>query len=197
MSFTVEKSGGKLIFKDMGMVVELANENEIDIISILNKTKVSSDVLYLPPPNHIHRVTPKSKPMKVDYIEINISDVFDQCILETKVDILDSILIEPIPILSIRFPRIIKDGQKRKVFRKVIHDFMELNPNISYSHILKFINHINKKWYIYNDSSVAHVPEEDLEGEIITNNSYVLYYEKRPVSVIPSTTNDDEFKESE
>jgi hypothetical protein len=84
--------------------------------------------------------------MKVDYIEINISDVFDQCILETKVDILDSILIEPIPILSIRFPRIIKDGQKRKVFRKVIHDFMELNPNISYSHILKFINHINEKF---------------------------------------------------
>lgn len=125
-------------------------ENEIDVSSVLNYTKVSSDVLLLPPPHHIHRVTPKrkskSKQMDVDYVEINISDVFDQCILETQVDILDSILIEPIPILCIRFPRIIKDTQKRKVFRKVIHDFMELNPNISYSHILKFIIHINEKF---------------------------------------------------
>jgi hypothetical protein len=72
--------------------------------------------------------------------------VFDKWILETKVDVVDSILIEPIPILTIRFPKIIKDGSKRKVFRKLIHDIMELHPNGSYGYVLNIINHINENF---------------------------------------------------
>lgn len=122
-------------------------ESEIDVSSVLNNSKVSNDVLY-PPHTQIHGLTPKpkSKPKKIDYAEINTFDVFDQWILETKVDVVDSILIEAIPILTIRFPKIIKDGSKRKVFRKVIHDIMELHPNGSYGYVLNFIKHINENF---------------------------------------------------
>lgn len=61
------------------------------------------------------------------------------------------------------------------------------------------LNHINKKWYIYNDNKIAHVPESDLEGELITNNSYVLYYEKRaePASVtFVKSDNTDDFQDA-
>lgn len=53
------------------------------------------------------------------------------------------------------------------------------------------LNPINKKWYIFDDDSVAHVPESDLEGEIITNNSYVLYYQKKVISKDIQDTLDD------
>jgi hypothetical protein len=123
-------------------------ESEIDVSSVLNNSKGSNNVLYPPPSTQIHRLTlkPNSKPKKIDYAEINTLDVFDKWILETKVDVVDSILIEPIPILTIRFPKIIKDGSKRKVFRKLIHDIMELHPNGSYGYVLNIINHINENF---------------------------------------------------
>jgi len=39
-------------------------------------------------------------------------------------------------------------------------------------------NSINNKWYIFDDSSVAHIPESEIEGEMITDNAYLLFYQK-------------------
>lgn len=40
-------------------------------------------------------------------------------------------------------------------------------------------NGINNKWYNFDDSSVYHVPDKDIEGEIVTKNAYVLFYVKQ------------------
>lgn len=40
-------------------------------------------------------------------------------------------------------------------------------------------NGINNKWYGFNDERVFHVPNEDLEKEIITKNAYILFYVRR------------------
>lgn len=41
-------------------------------------------------------------------------------------------------------------------------------------------NAINNKWYEFDDSYVVHVPDEDIEGEIVTKNAYILFYVRRP-----------------
>ena len=40
-------------------------------------------------------------------------------------------------------------------------------------------NPINNKWYEFNDSTIKHIPDDDLKNEIITKNAYILYYEKQ------------------
>lgn len=37
-------------------------------------------------------------------------------------------------------------------------------------------NSINKLWYEFNDSTVVHHPDEDIEKEVVNNNSYVMFY---------------------
>ncbi len=41
-------------------------------------------------------------------------------------------------------------------------------------YVAQGLNHLNNKWYLYDDATVTSISEED----IITNNSYILYYEK-------------------
>jgi hypothetical protein len=46
-------------------------------------------------------------------------------------------------VLSIRFPERIVDNSKHNVFRKVVHDFVHLNPYASLNSTIRFISHIN------------------------------------------------------
>lgn len=112
--------------------------------------KGSCDVLYNTPPIKIHRVNPPNqlskKQIKHKYIDLSIRDVFEQMNLETPVHFDGDFCISPTPILTIRFPRVIRDGSKRKVYRKVIHDIMTLNPDFTISHVYLFINHINENY---------------------------------------------------
>jgi hypothetical protein len=125
--------------------------NNDSIIIIPNEIlKGSCDVLLKNHPLNIHRVTPSNEKekgtRKHNYIDLSIREVFEQCNLETPVFVEDYFSISPTPILQIRFPKVIKDGSKRKVFRKVIHDFLELNPDFTISHVYLFINHINENY---------------------------------------------------
>ena len=52
------------------------------------------------------------------------------------------------------------------------------------------INPINKLWYRYNDSNIHHIPESDLEKNLVTDNSYVLYYQKRVQSGVENDPSD-------
>lgn len=103
---------------------------------------------YHPPPLHIHRMNQSNDKGKSTrnhkYIELSIREVFETCNLETPVFIEDKFSISPTPILQIRFPKVIRDGSKRKVFRKIIHDLVELNPEFTITHVYLFINHINE-----------------------------------------------------
>lgn len=110
--------------------------------------KGSCDVLLTPPTLNIHRMNPSNKTSKKQnkYIDLSIREVFEQMKLETPVHFDGDFSISPTPILSIRFPRVIRDGSKRKVYRKVIHDVMTLNPYFTLSHVYLFINHINENY---------------------------------------------------
>ncbi len=37
-------------------------------------------------------------------------------------------------------------------------------------------NSINNKWYEFNDSAITHIPDNDLDKEVITQNAYMLIY---------------------
>lgn len=110
----------------------------------------SHDVLLNTPTSNIHRVNPSNQlskgKSKHEYIELSIREVFEQMNLETPVHFDGDFCISPTPILTIRFPRVIRDESKRKVYRKVIHDIMTLNPDFTISHVYLFINHINENF---------------------------------------------------
>ncbi|AYV78441.1 MAG: ubiquitin carboxyl-terminal hydrolase [Edafosvirus sp.] len=40
-------------------------------------------------------------------------------------------------------------------------------------------NAMNGKWYEYNDDDVYHIPDSNLEKEVITQNSYILFYQRQ------------------
>ena len=40
-------------------------------------------------------------------------------------------------------------------------------------------NFINNKWYEFNDSSVLYIPEDKIEQELISRDSYILFYKKK------------------
>jgi len=40
-------------------------------------------------------------------------------------------------------------------------------------------NQINKEWYEFNDSTVVHIPVEEIESEIVTKDAYVLIYQRK------------------
>jgi hypothetical protein len=125
--------------------------NHQGIINVPNEIiKGSRDVLYITPPNNIHRVNPSNQLSKTKtkhkYIDLSIKDVFEQMNLETPVHFDGDYLISPTPIVSIQFPKVIYDGSKRGVFRKVIHNLMTLNPDFTISHVYLFLNHINENF---------------------------------------------------
>lgn len=40
-------------------------------------------------------------------------------------------------------------------------------------------NAINNKWYEFNDNDVLHIPDDDLEKELVSRDSYILFYRKK------------------
>jgi hypothetical protein len=117
--------------------------NQNSIIHIPDDvTKGSKDVIWRGLDLNIHSVNPKNP----DFYTDSIRDVFQNCRLETPIYVEDKFKISPTPILQIRYPNIIKDGFKRKVYRRIISDFIELNPTCSLSMVFQFINHINENF---------------------------------------------------
>jgi hypothetical protein len=112
--------------------------------------KGSHNVLLTHPNTNIYCMNPQSqspkKRNKHEYIELSIREVFEKCNLETPVHFDGDYLISPTPIVSIQFPKVIYDGSKRGVFRKVIHNLMTLNPDFTISHVYLFLNHINENF---------------------------------------------------
>ena len=116
-------------------------DSEIEIPKFLNEG--SYDV-YKNTPQHIRGMNPYVESIREGDVELVDSGVgFETHILETKVDFDGLYCIKPTLVLSIRFPERIVDDTKHKVFRKVVHDFVHLNPNASLNSTIRFICHIN------------------------------------------------------
>lgn len=60
----------------------------------------------------------------------------------------------------------------------VIQHIGSLNGGHYYSHTK---NPVNNKWYEFNDESVLHIPDQDIDTEIITARSYILFYKKQSI----------------
>lgn len=58
-------------------------------------------------------------------------------------------------------------------------------------------NLINGYWYYFNDQNIKRVKPEEVEAKIVTNQAYVLFYEKRGNVDIASGFSSDEDSESE
>ena len=39
-------------------------------------------------------------------------------------------------------------------------------------------NHLNNKWYKYDDSNVCNIPDEHINSELVNNAAYILFYSK-------------------
>jgi DNA-binding MarR family transcriptional regulator len=116
-------------------------DSEIEIPKFINEG--SCDVYKLPP-QHIHGMNPYVESIREGDVElVDLVEGFESHILETKVDFEGVYCIKPTLVLSIRFPERIVDNTKHKVFRKVVHDFVHLNPNASLNSTIRFISHIN------------------------------------------------------
>lgn len=82
----------------------------------------------------------------------------------------------------------IKDNSKYNLFA-VTQQIGSLNGG---HYIAYGLNPINKKWYLHDDSNIKYIPDNEIEKEIYTNKSYILYYQKQ---VVYKDTNDTQLNE--
>jgi hypothetical protein len=122
-------------------------EYEFCIPETLEIDKSSSDVLYTHP-LQIRRLSPSLKKETDEIDSDDLDRFFPYLILETKIEFEGQYLILPTPILKIGFRIPIVDGTKHKVYRKLIHDLIYLNPNATHNQITRFLMHINYNYAI-------------------------------------------------
>jgi hypothetical protein len=154
----------------------------------LKVEKGSYDVLSTHP-SHIHRMNPSPKEEVIEINAVDLDKFFPRLLFETTVEFEGKFLIEPTRVLTIRFPKIISDGTKHQVYRKLIHDIIYLNPNGTPDQVISFIKYINKTYakpqmenthleklvtsqyiYIKNNSNYVNTSNKSLR---------VIHYQKR------------------
>jgi hypothetical protein len=75
---------------------------------------------------------------------ISFDEVIKKIRLRTPVDVKNPILdIKPIKFTLVKFPKIIKNGKKRKTFTRMIHTLVYLNPELEVDYLFNFLNYIN------------------------------------------------------
>ena len=61
-----------------------------------------------------------------------------------------------------------------------LRSISEHQGSYGFGHYIAYCkNSLNNKWYEFNDDDVIHVPDEQLEKEIVTTNAYVLFYVRK------------------
>lgn len=95
--------------------------------------------------------------------------------IETKID------------SNITFPKTgltLKDNES--AYKKVDQHVFDLyavskhSGNVGFGHYTATcMNPLNKKWYRFDDSHVLHIPDENIDKEIMNNTAYILFYQKR------------------
>lgn len=118
-------------------------ENEIDTNDYLNEyyenTKgIIQPILY--DNDSIYR-------LNETFFKIPIDDVFKKLNLKTEVSISNPIVeLYPVDYTDVRFPRIIKDGTKHKIYTGMIHSLVYLNPNVEPDYIFRYMVFINNQF---------------------------------------------------
>jgi len=81
------------------------------------------------------------------FLKIPIDEVFKKLKLKTEVPISNPVVeLFPVNYTDVRFPRIIKDGTKHKIYTGMIHSLVYLNPNVDPDYIFRYLVFLNNKF---------------------------------------------------
>ena len=95
----------------------------------------------------IHRVVSNNTlfyALEKEIMYLSISDINSNLITKTKYINKKDIDIETVPWTDIKIPRVIKDGNKRRIYTRLIHSLFHLNPEVEPKYVLGYIYNVNR-----------------------------------------------------
>ena len=81
---------------------------------------------------------------EVEIMYLSIFDINSNLITRTKYTNRKDIDIDTIPWNDIKIPRVIKDGNKRRIYTRLIHSLFHLNPEVDPKWVLGYIYNVNR-----------------------------------------------------
>jgi hypothetical protein len=81
---------------------------------------------------------------EVEIMYLSISDINSNLITRTQYTNRKDIDIDTIPWNDIKIPRVIKDGNKRRIYTRLIHSLFHLNPEVDPKWVLGYIYNVNR-----------------------------------------------------
>jgi hypothetical protein len=127
---------GRPMFLSYDPNLYLNYDNKImvpDDITKINKCKSQSISLYTTP--------------TLTFSHISFEQTFSSVKLKTEYDNKNSIVdIDPVPYASIRFPRIITDGNKRRIYTGILYALVYLNPKSDANYLYNVLRHLNDRF---------------------------------------------------
>ena len=82
--------------------------------------------------------------LEKEIMYLSISDINSNLITKTKYINKKDIDIETVPWTDIKIPRVIKDGNKRRIYTRLIHSLFHLNPEVEPKYVLGYIYNVNR-----------------------------------------------------
>jgi hypothetical protein len=82
--------------------------------------------------------------LEKEIMYLSISDINSNLITRTKYINKKDIDIETVPWTDIKIPRVIKDGNKRRIYTRLIHSLFHLNPEVEPKYVLGYIYNVNR-----------------------------------------------------
>jgi hypothetical protein len=82
--------------------------------------------------------------LEKEIMYLSISDINSNLITRTKYNNKKDIDIETVPWTDIKIPRVIKDGNKRRIYTRLIHSLFHLNPEVEPKYVLGYIYNVNR-----------------------------------------------------
>jgi hypothetical protein len=74
----------------------------------------------------------------------SINEIMRKICLKTRVEIENPVLdLKPIDFSAANFPKLIRDGHKHRIYKRLIHSLVYLNPNLEVDYIFSYVNFIN------------------------------------------------------
>ena len=81
---------------------------------------------------------------EVEIMYLSISEINSNLITRTQYTNRKDIDIDTIPWNDIKIPRVIKDGNKRRIYTRLIHSLFHLNPEVDPKLVLGYIYNVNR-----------------------------------------------------
>lgn len=135
------KNIGRVLHISFDPEVFYSYENEIELDlntnSIINIDEYKTQSIY----NHtFNRPSFTSEKITFNEALANVN-------LKTQYTVSNSLVdLNPIPFVEVRFPRVITDGNKRRVFSGVMYTLKYLNPDIEFKYFYKVLKEINNNF---------------------------------------------------